>query len=68
VDSYDQVNLRAGVHLGDRFTIRAFVENLTDEQYFPTSLDFAGLGFTLGLDPVRPRTWGFDVAYRFGGR
>jgi iron complex outermembrane receptor protein len=68
VDSYEQVNLRAGVHLDDRLTIRVFVENLTDEQYYPTLLDFGGLGFNLGLDPVRPRTWGFDVAYRFGGR
>lgn len=66
VDSYEEVNLRAGVHLGEHFTIRAFVTNLTDEQYYPTSLDFGGLGFTLGLDPVRPRTWGIDVAYRFG--
>ena len=58
------VNLRAGVHLNECWEVVAYVENLTDEEYF------TGTGENFGLSGFRlrphPRILGAKVNYRFG--
>ncbi len=60
----DIVNLRAGVHLSECWEVVAYVENLTDEEYY------TGTGENFGLSGFRlrphPRIWGAKVNYKFG--
>ena len=58
------VNLRAGVHLNECWEVVAYVENLTDEEYFTgTGENFGFSGFRLR---PHPRILGAKVNYRFG--
>ena len=60
----DIFNLRAGVHLNECWEVVAYVENLTDEEYFTgTGENFGFSGFRLR---PHPRIWGAKVNYRFG--
>ncbi|MEM8496536.1 MAG: TonB-dependent receptor [Pseudomonadota bacterium] len=67
VESSDLVNFRVGFNYGDNLTIRAFVENVTDEAYYTNGADTRDLiGVLVGQYPITPRTWGADIIYRFG--
>ena len=60
----DIFNLRAGVHLNECWEVVAYVENLTDEEYFTgTGENFGFSGFRLR---PHPRIWGAKVNYKFG--
>ena len=60
----DIFNLRAGVHLSECWEVVAYVENLTDEEYFTgTGENFGFSGFRLR---PHPRIWGAKVNYKFG--
>ena len=60
----DILNLRAGVHVNECWEVVAYVENLTDEEYFTgTGENFGFSGFRLR---PHPRIWGAKVNYRFG--
>ncbi|MDE0128265.1 MAG: TonB-dependent receptor [Gammaproteobacteria bacterium] len=60
----DIFNLRAGVHLNECWEVVAYVENLTDEEYFTgTGENFGFSGFRLR---PHPRIWGAKVSYKFG--
>ena len=60
----DIFNLRAGVHLNECWEVVAYIENLTDEEYFTgTGENFGFSGFRLR---PHPRIWGAKVNYRFG--
>ena len=60
----DIFNLRVGVHVNECWEVVAYVENLTDEEYF------TGTGENFGLSGFRlrphPRIFGAKVNYRFG--
>jgi iron complex outermembrane receptor protein len=62
--SFDFFNLRAGVS-GERWSVTAYAENLTDENYFQNSYEKA---FYSGVQ-VEPsvREIGVDMRFRFGG-
>jgi iron complex outermembrane receptor protein len=62
--SFDFFNLRAGVS-GERWSVTAYAENLTDENYFQNSYEKA---FYSGVQ-VEPsvREIGVDLRFRFGG-
>ena len=60
----DIFNLRAGVHLNECWEVVAYIENLTDEEYFTgTGENFGFSGFRLR---PHPRIWGAKVNYKFG--
>ena len=60
----DIFNLRAGVHLNECWELVAYVENLTDEEYYTgTGENFGFSGFRLR---PHPRIWGAKVNYKFG--
>ncbi len=60
----DIFNLRVGVHLDACWEVVAYVENLTDEEYFTgTGENFGFSGFRLR---PHPRIWGIKVNYGFG--
>jgi iron complex outermembrane receptor protein len=62
--SFDYFNLRAGIN-GARWSVNAYAENLTDENFFQNSYEKA---FYSGVQ-VEPSTreFGVDVRFRFGG-
>jgi len=61
--SFNNVDLRAGLR-GERFTLRAFVENATDNTYFTNSFQ---KGFVGGVH-VEPSflNWGFSITMKLG--
>ncbi len=60
----DIFNLRAGVHLNECWEVVAYVENLTDEEYYTgTGENFGFSGFRLR---PHPRILGAKVNYKFG--
>ncbi len=60
----DIFNLRAGVHLNECWEVVAYIENLTDEDYYTgTGENFGFSGFRLR---PHPRIWGAKVNYQFG--
>lgn len=60
----DLFNLRAGLHINECWEVVAYVENLTDEEYYTgTGENFGFSGFRLR---PHPRIWGAKVNYRFG--
>tara|TARA_R100001224_G_scaffold8233_3_gene4379 strand:+ start:2783 stop:5131 length:2349 start_codon:yes stop_codon:yes gene_type:complete len=65
LDGYATADLRAGVRL-DRFSINAYVRNVTDSRGL-TSLGSFLLrpGTTLSAAPIRPRTFGVTVGAEF---
>src|SRR3546814_8444499 len=50
--------------LDTRFSISAFVRNLTDKNYIQAGQDVTGLGFTAVM-LGSPRTFGFEAKYEF---
>lgn len=62
IDSYQVVNLRAGVESED-WRVNAFVENLTDKEYYTGTGDGFGLA-GIGLRP-HPRVIGLKLTYQF---
>jgi len=67
VDSWTEWNFRLGADIGDRFTVSLFVDNAFDEEHFDGIYDGTeDFGYSFGLGPARPQTWGADVRYRFG--
>ena len=65
LDGYASADLRAGVQF-DRFSINAYVRNVTDSRGL-TSLGSFLLrpGTTLSASPIRPRTFGVTVGADF---
>lgn len=61
VPAYDQWNLRAGVQ-GDRFSVTAYVENLTDDHHFTNAYEKVFLG-GVQVEPAY-RTYGVRLTYR----
>ncbi len=62
---YTLFNLRAGVELGDRFTIGGFARNLTDERYL---IDAGNTGGGFGVPTYirgEPRFYGVELGARF---
>lgn len=60
----DIFNLRAGVHLNECWEVVAYIENLTDEEYYTgTGENFGFSGFRLR---PHPRILGAKVNYKFG--
>ena len=60
----DIFNLRVGVHLNECWEVVAYVENLTDEEYYTgTGENFGFSGFRLR---PHPRILGAKVNYKFG--
>ena len=60
----DVFNLRAGVHVNECWEVVAYIENLTDEEYYTgTGENFGFSGFRLR---PHPRIWGVKVNYGFG--
>ena len=67
-DSWTEWNFRLGADIGDNLNVSLFVDNATDEEHFDGTADLtADLGFAIGFGPARPRTYGVDLRYRFGG-
>jgi outer membrane receptor protein involved in Fe transport len=68
VDSYKSLDLYAGIS-NDSWSIRAYVKNATDERAYQTIADKTNaltgeVPFRVG-SPIRPRTLGIEVDYRF---
>ena len=68
VDSYTSLDLYVGIS-NDKWSIRAYLKNATDERAYQTIADktdaLAGeVPFRVG-SPIRPRTFGIEVDYRF---
>jgi iron complex outermembrane recepter protein len=61
VPAYDQWNLRAGVQ-GDRYSVTAYVENLTDDHYYTNAYQKAFIGGVY-VEPAY-RTYGIRLTYR----
>lgn len=61
VPAYDQWNLRAGVQ-GERFSVTAYVENLTDDHHFTNAYEKVFLG-GVQVEPAY-RTYGVRLTYR----
>jgi len=70
-DSYVTVDLNAGLTINDRWTIRAYARNVTDEDgdisrqiAVPNSSLIGGTQF-ISVVPVQPRTFGLGVEIAF---
>ena len=68
VDSYTSLDLYAGIS-NDSWSIRAYLKNATDERAYQTIADKTDaltgeVPFRVG-SPIRPRTFGIEVDYRF---
>jgi outer membrane receptor protein involved in Fe transport len=68
VDSYISMDLYAGIS-NDAWSIRAYLKNATDERAYQTIADRTNgltgeVPFRIGA-PIRPRTFGIEVDYRF---
>lgn len=71
-DSYVTLDLNAGVTINDRWTVRAYARNVTDENgaisrdidIENSALGPAGPDF-IGVVPVQPRTFGLSVEIAF---
>lgn len=68
VGSYESLDIYAGI-ANDSWSIRAYVKNVTDERAYQTIADRTNaltgqMAFQIGA-PLRPRTFGVEVDYRF---
>ena len=70
-DSYGTLDLNAGLTIRDRWTVRAYVRNVTDTDgdisrsfSVNNSSLIGGPGF-LAVTPVQPRTFGLGVELAF---
>ena len=68
VGSYTSMDLYAGIS-NDAWSIRAYLKNATDERAYQTIADRTNgltgeVPFRIGA-PIRPRTFGIEVDYRF---
>ncbi len=63
IDSYDVVNLRAGIE-GGSFRVNAFVNNLFDEDYYTGTAD--GFGLAGIRVKTHPTTYGIKFTYIIG--
>ena len=63
IPGYEAIDLRAGVEL-ERFTVTAFVRNLTDSGGL-TSLGAFTPGLAISASAIRPRTFGVTVGANF---
>ncbi len=67
LDSYGALDLNADVS-NDRWTIRAFVKNVTDERAYQeifTITDLSGNALFLQGVPIQPRTVGVEIDFKF---
>ena len=60
IPSYDVLDLRAGIS-GDRWAITAYVENLTDENYYTGTQE----NFGIGGFRIRPHFRNYGIQFRF---
>ena len=68
LDSYNALDLNAAIS-NDRWTIRAYAKNLTDERAYlvmeAITGAFSGVTNHLQATPIQPRTWGIGVDFTF---
>lgn len=68
LDSYNALDLNAAI-ANDRWTIRAYAKNLTDERAYlvmdAITGAFSGVTNHLQAAPIQPRTWGIGVDFTF---
>lgn len=68
VDSYWALDLNT-YFANENWTLRAYIKNVTDERAYQTITDvtsaITGVTSKLVAAPIQPRTFGFEVDYRF---
>jgi iron complex outermembrane receptor protein len=67
IDGYSLVNLRAGLDNvgGSQFSLVAYVQNLTKEEYYVGGLDLGAVIGTSARAVGTPRTFGIQGTYKF---
>ncbi len=64
IGDYQQVHLHAGVEIGNKRWLEAFVTNIFDEYGITSTSTTGGLGYPF-ITTIRPRTWGMTLRWGF---